>query len=159
MALAGISSVGVKFGYAVETEAGVQPTVFNLLTRINQIGGISIDTESIDASALEDEIEKMIAGRGSTGGTFDVTVNLTDDTVAEWQALITAYKAAKAAGKGVWFQTWFPNLENGFFVVAEPPTIIPQPEVDQNGLVTTAMKLTINDYKGMLKKIDMAAAA
>ena len=39
---------------------------------------ITIETETIDASALEDKIERTIAGRGSTGGTFGVTVNVTD---------------------------------------------------------------------------------
>ena len=157
--LSGISTVGVKFGYGVEATAGTKPTAFTLLNRINQIGGIKIDREQIDASALEDEIEQAIAGRGSTGGTFDVTVNLTDDTLDEWKTLIEAYQTAKAAGKGVWFQTWFPNLANGFFVVAEPPTVIPQPEVDQNGLVTVAMTMIINKYHGADTKIDMEAAA
>lgn len=148
MAVAGISTVGALLGYAVETTAGTKPTTFKQLTRINQIGGISIDVESIDASALEDAVERTIAGRGSTGGTFSITVNLTDETLKEWTTLIEAYKTGKAGGKSTWFETYFPALTKAFFVIAEPPTIIPQPDVDQNGLLTVEMTMTINDYKG-----------
>ena len=66
MAAPGISTVGAIFSYAVETTAGTKPSTWTKLTRINAIGGINIETEEIDASALEDEIERSIAGRGST---------------------------------------------------------------------------------------------
>ena len=148
MAAPGVSTLGVLFGYGVETTAGTKPTKFTLLTRINQISGISIDVETIDASALEDEVEKTVAGRGSTGGTFTVTVNVADETLEEWEALIEAYKTGKEGGKSTWFETFIPTLQKAFYVVAEPPTTIPQPEFDQNGLLTVEMTLTINDYKG-----------
>ena len=79
MALAGISTLGITLSYGVETTAGTKPATFNLLTRINAIGGITQDTEQIDASALEDTSSKYIAGRADTGGTVSVTVNLTPD--------------------------------------------------------------------------------
>ena len=54
MALAGVSTIGIEFGYALEATAGTKPAKFKKLTRINSIGGISLETEQIDASALED---------------------------------------------------------------------------------------------------------
>lgn len=153
MAAPGISTVGCILSYGVETTAGTKPTTFTKLTRINAIGGINIDVEEIDASALEDEIEKSIAGRGSTGGNFTVTINVTNETITEWESLISASKTAKTASKNTWFQTTFPNLTKSYFVVAEPPTKIPQPEVAQNGLLTAEMTLTINEYKGLDTKV------
>lgn len=38
MALAGISTIGALFGYAVETTAGQAPTTYKMLHRINSIG-------------------------------------------------------------------------------------------------------------------------
>lgn len=157
MAVPGISTIGAIFSYGVETTAGSTPASFTKLTRINAIGGINIENEQIDASALEDEIEKSIAGRGTTGGNFAVTVNVTDATITEWETLISAAATAKTTGKSVWFQTAFPNLTKSYFVVAEPPTKIPQPEVAQNGLLTAEMTLTINDYKGLSTKIAPAS--
>ena len=63
MALAGISTLGITFGYGVETTAGEKPSAFTQLTRINAIGGITIENEQIDASALEDAVSKRCACR------------------------------------------------------------------------------------------------
>ena len=52
-AKAGISTLGVLFGYGVGKN-GQKPTSFKQLERVNSIGGISLSTEQIDASALED---------------------------------------------------------------------------------------------------------
>ena len=148
MAAAGISTLGITFGYGTETTAGTKPTSFKQLTRINALGGINIEPEQIDASALEDEITRYVKGRADTGGSFAVTVNFTSDTVKEWQDLITAYKAL-SGGKRMWFETIIPGIDNSFFVVAQPPEEIPQPEIGQNELLTVEMNLTIEEYKGL----------
>ena len=148
MAAAGISTLGITFGYGTETTAGTKPTSFKQLTRINALGGINIEPEQIDASALEDEITRYVKGRADTGGSFAVTVNFTSDTVEEWQDLITAYKAL-SGGKRMWFETIIPGITNSFFVVAQPPEEIPQPEIGQNELLTLEMNLTIEEYKGL----------
>lgn len=144
----GINTVGALTGYAIETTPGEKPTTFKMLHRINSSDEISIDTETIDASALEDEIEKSIAGRGSTGGTFGVTVNLTDETLTEWETLISEYQSAKASGKALWYEEYYPALQKAFFTKVEPPTIIPKPAREQNGLLTVTMTMTINEYVG-----------
>lgn len=157
MAAAGISTLGVTFGYGVETTAGEKPTSFKQLTRINAIGGISIEPEQIDASALEDAITRYVKGRADTGGSFSITVNATPETIAEWSALITAY-AALTGGKRMWFETVIPGFEESFFVVAQPPEQIPQPEIGQNELLTMEMPLTIEEYKGMDATVGLTAA-
>ena len=148
MAAAGISTLGITFGYGTEATAGTKPTSFKQLTRINALGGINIEPEQIDASALEDAITRYVKGRADTGGSFAVTVNFTSDTVKEWQDLITAYKAL-SGGKRMWFETIIPGITNSFFVVAQPPEEIPQPEIGQNELLTVEMNLTIEEYKGL----------
>ena len=148
MAAAGISTLGITFGYGTETTAGTKPTSFKQLTRINALGGINIEPEQIDASALEDEITRYVKGRADTGCSFAVTVNFTPETVKEWQDLITAYKAL-SGGKRMWFETIIPGVTNSFFVIAQPPEEIPQPEIGQNELLTVEMNLTIEEYKGL----------
>ena len=148
MAAAGISTLGITFGYGTETTAGTKPTSFKQLTRINALGGINIEPEQIDASALEDEITRYVKGRADTGSSFAVTVNFTSDTVKEWKDLITAYKAL-SDGKRMWFETIIPGVTNSFFVIAQPPEEIPQPEIGQNELLTVEMNLTIEEYKGL----------
>lgn len=154
MALAGLSTLGVKLFYGVETTAGTKPASFTQLTRVNSIGGISQDTEQIDASALEDTSSMYIAGRADTGGTVSVTINLTQDTISEWDTLISAYETAHANNKQMWFEVYSTGLGNdAFFFIAEPPLDLPMPESSQNELWTCEIPLAIVDYKGLDTKV------
>lgn len=146
--VAGISTVGSLTGYAIEETPGQKPSSFTKLNRINASDEINIETENIDASSLEDEIERSIAGRGTTGGTFGVTVNVTDETITEWEKIITDYKAAKAEGKAMWYEEYYPALKKALFTKVEPPAVIPKPAREQNGLLTVTMTMTINEYVG-----------
>lgn len=154
---AGISTLGITFGYGVESTAGTKPSTFTKLNRINNIGGITIEPEQIDASALEDAVTRYVKGRADTGGTFPITVNLTSETKEEWETLITSYKGL-SGGKRMWFETIVPGFEDAFFVVAQPPEQIPQPEFAQNGLLTVEFNLTIEEYKGMDTKVTFTQA-
>ena len=154
---AGISTLGITFGYGVEATAGQKPTAFTQLNRINNIGGISIQPEQIDASALEDFITRYVKGRADTGGSFPITVNFTQETKTEWATLIDAYQKL-SGGKRMWFETIIPGFTESFFVVAQPPEEIPQPEIAQNGLLTVEYNLTIEEYKGMDAKVEFTPA-
>lgn len=149
MALAGVSTLGITFGYGVESTAGSKPSTFKKLNRINSIGGISIEPETIDASAIEDLVERTVAGRASTGGSFTVGVNFTEETLDEWQTLIDAYTTAQDSQKRMWFETVIPGFTKSFFVVAQPPQAIPQPEIGQNELLVVEFTLSIEEYIGM----------
>lgn len=149
----GLSTLNVTFGYGVETVAGTKPASFTQLNRINNIGGISMDVEQIDASALEDTQTKYIAGRADTGGTWDVTVNFTDETAEEWEDLIDAYNTAQASNLNLWFEVILPNQSDAFFVIAQPPQQLPMPEIGQNELLTVDISLTVVEYKGWDTKV------
>ena len=149
MAAAGTSTLGVLGGYALEATAGTKPSAFSLLTRLNAIGGINLDVEQIDASALEDMVSRYIQGRADTGGTFPITVNMTPETITEWQALIAAYTGRSNLELRMWFDIYFPQLNKSFFIVAQPPAQIPMPEVNQNELATMEMNLIIEEYIGV----------
>ena len=150
MALAGVSTLGIKLGWAIGTEL---PSAYQLLTRINAIGGISLETEQIDASALEDYVTRYIAGRQDTGGAFPVTINITDDTIAEWEAVIAAYNA-KTTDEALYLEVWSPYLTKAFFIKAQPPQVLPMSEMAQNELQTVEISLTIEEYLGMSDKVE-----
>lgn len=154
---AGISTLGITFGYGVETTTGTKPTTFTQLNRINSIGGITIENEQIDASALEDMVSRYVQGRADTGGSFAVTVNFTPETKAEWASLIEDYNDL-SSGLRMWFEIIIPGFDEAFFVVAQPPTAIPQPEIGQNELLTVEMNLTIEEYRGMETKVAFATS-
>lgn len=152
MADYGISTLGVTFGYGVETTAGEKPASFTQLTRINDIGEISIDPEEIDASALEDYETHYVPGRATVSESVAITVNRTDATVTEWEALISAYEAL-TGGKKMWFEVITPGITKAEFFVAAPPKILPMPAKSQNGLDTMVINLTLQDWKGLDTKV------
>lgn len=149
---AGIASIGTKLGYGIGT-VDTAPTSFEWLERVNSIGGISLETEQIDASALEDYVSKYVQGRQDTGGTWEVTFNLSNDVVDQLNGLITEYEGL-TAGQKMWFEVWSPYMDNGFFVIAQVPKNIPMPEFGQNSLQTVTMSLTIEEYKGMATAVE-----
>ncbi len=152
MAEAGISSLGTKLGYGVSSR-DTAPTAFEWLERVNSIGGIALSTEQIDASALEDKISRYIQGRQDTGGTWEVTFNISDEVVTQIEGLIEAYQGM-SSGEAMWFEVWSPYMQKSFMVIAQVPENIPMPEVGQNSLQTVAMSLTIEEYKGLMEGVE-----
>ena len=141
MADYGLSTLGVRL-YAAESATGAKVTTasaYSLLTRINSIGEMTMEANSIDASALEDYVTHYVAERSDVSDTFPVTINLTNETEEEWAALL---------GKKVCFLISIPGLTKQIFVIATVPSKLPAPGFDQNGLMTTTINCTTNDFIG-----------
>lgn len=152
---AGVSTLGVKLGYGVGT-VSEKPTTYKQLERVNSIGGITLDTERIDASALEDLVSKYVQGRQDTGGTWEVTFNLSNDVIDQLEGLMSEYKALEN-GQKMWFEVWSPYMDKAFFVVAQVPANIPMPDIGQNVVQTVAIAFTIEEYKGLLEAVEPTA--
>ena len=152
-AVAGLSTLGVTFSYGVETTAGTKPTTFKLLSRINSIGEITVTPEAIDASALEDRQTRNIAGRDTVSDTVTVTVNKTDETIKEWKEVITAYNGL-TGGKRMWFQEITPGITDAEVFVAQPPSKLPITSKEQNGLLTMALNLIVEEMVGTDTKVE-----
>ena len=146
----GISTLKMRLGYAVETIAGTPPTAYTWLQRANSIGSIDLSTETIDASAIEDEITRSIAGRQDTGGEWTFSFNLTNETEPVYQKMLDDAAAGLTENKRTWFTVWSPYLEKAFFIVAQPGGHIPMPSIDQNALLVAELSLAIDEYKGLL---------
>ena len=99
----GISTLKMRLGYAVETIAGTPPTAYTWLQRANSIGSIDLSTETIDASAIEDEITRSIAGRQDTGGEWTFSFNLTNETEPVYQKMLDDAAAGLAENKRTGF--------------------------------------------------------
>lgn len=155
--MARLSTLGVTFGYGIETSAGTKPATFTQLEEASSIGGISLGTEQIDVSALEDYITHYAAGRQDTGGTWEIEFVMDPDkSVSQIKTLYTSSATAKAQGKATWFQVQFPDMSDAFFVVAECGREIPMPEIGQNEAATMSISLIITDYKGLDTKVAWA---
>lgn len=149
-----LTTLGVKFGYGIETTAGNKPTKFTQLERCSSIGGISLETEQIDVSALEDLVSQYAAGRQDTGGTWEVVFNMNQDVITAIRKLYSDSVAARPSNLATWFEVIFPDLQEAFFVVAETGREIPLPEIGQNEAATLPITLIISSYKGLHEKVE-----
>ena len=149
----------MKLGYAVETTAGTRPTSgYTWLERCNSIDAISLDTEQIDASALEDSVSKYVAGRQDTGGTWNISFNCTSEVLTLLTAMITAYTGL-TGGKRLWLEVWSPKRTNGYFVAVQPPITLPSPEESQNSLEVIQLTFTIVSVEGFATGVEPTASA
>lgn len=148
-----LSTLGVTLHYGVETKAGSKPTTFTWLKRCNAIDGISLDTDQIDVSALEDYITQYTAGRQDTGGSWTVTFNMNTDVITAIKKLFSDAKTAKANGFSIWFEIVFPGLSDAFFVIADPGTNIPLPDISQASPATLPISMVVKEYKGLDTKV------
>lgn len=145
---AGVSTLGVTLSYGVEDTAGTKPATFIKLNRINDIAEVTVEPERIDASALEDGETKYVPGRATISDAMAVTVNKTNETVAEWETLISAYQAL-TGGKKMWFQAITPGITKAEFIKAAPPTKLPITAKEQNSLNTMVINLTVEEFVGL----------
>lgn len=145
----GLSTLGIVFSYGVETASGTKPTKFTVLHRCNDIPEITLETETIDASALEDMQSRYIAGRQDTGGEWSPVFNLTEDVITELETMMEAASTGLESGFRTWFQVTVPNLTKSFFVVGQPGSKIPLPAMAQNELLTGSISIAIDEYVGL----------
>lgn len=158
---AGLTSLGVTLGWAMEDTAGVKPTnsgtseAFSQVLRVNSIGGVSVDPEQIDVSAIVDKLTRYKPGRGDSGGTFTIGVNVTQDVITQWKTIISTYynSTSRQAGKRMWWQVTHPDLADSFFIVAAPPEVFPMPETGQNESWTVEINLVVDELKGLSAKV------
>lgn len=154
VAIPGLSTLGIVFSYGVETSSGTKPETFKQLERCSEIAGISLETEQIDVSTLEDFVSRYVAGRQDTGGTWEVTFNITDETIEQLETMMEEAATGMESNYQTWFQVSHPNMSKAFFVIAQPGTQIPLPDMAQNEALTGAISLVISEYKGLDAKVE-----
>lgn len=145
--IAGVSTLGIKVAYGIETVAGTKPETFTWLPRCTSIGEISLDQEDLDASAIEDYITRYIDGRMDTGGDWTLTFNLTSETKTGLKTMMSASATAKASNLRTWFEIYTPDETDAIFVVGRPGTKLPLSAINGNEVRTVDINITIDEYK------------
>lgn len=151
--VAGLTTLDARFSYAIETTSGTKPDAFTVLQRATSIGDISLSTEQVELSAIEDAIKRYGAGQQDSGGTIDVTFNVSNEVITQLSTLFSSSKTAKDSDKATWFQLSHTSLDQAWFFTAECPRAIPMPSTETNAAWQIAVSLIISDYKGLDTKI------
>lgn len=128
-----LSTAGIKLKYAVETTKGTRPTSgYTALTGAKSTPSLNPSPDTLETTTLDElEYKTYIDGLKDLGGALEFTFNLTQDLVDEWDALMTAYEAAKAEQKATWFVIDIPGLTKAFYFTGNPSSMgIPETSVN-----------------------------
>jgi hypothetical protein len=152
MAISGLSTLGVTVwqAEAADNAKVTEASSYSRLTRINEIGEADVSPEAIDSSALEDLVTKYVPGRSSVTDSIPFTVNATNETIAEWTAIL---------GKTVCILVDVPGLDKQWFVIVTVPNILPMPSMGQNNLLTMVVNCTVNDFIGLSERVVVDTSA
>lgn len=119
-----LSTAGILVKWAVETTAGTRPTTgYTAFTGVKSIPEFGSEPNQLDCTPLEETAyHRYIPGLKDVGGAVGLTVNDYDDFRTSWNAMMTAYETAHAAGKELWIEYYVPGLttEPSFYYSATP---------------------------------------
>ena len=143
MAGIALSTAGVKLWYAVETEKDKRPTTgYTHIPDIKEIPDFNPEPETHEATDLEEtEYKFYVAGLKDVGGALGFLANFTEKLQTEWEGIVTAYEAAAAEGKRMWFQISHPKLPKALFFTGEPAAM-GLPGMSVNGVLETTVYIT-----------------
>jgi len=139
-----LSTIGVIFGWGVETTAGEKPATFKEIEECISIGGVSVTSDKLDATTLKSTKKKYIKGHEDTGGELPTTFNYTDTFEEQWNEMYAAYETAKESGLAMWFTAYHPSKKNANFYVVEPGSI-PTPEYAVGNVLQVTISNTLID--------------
>jgi len=136
-----LSTAGITLSWKEEATAGTRPTTgYNILEGLKEIPDLAPAPESLETTTLDaTEYKTYINGLKDLGGALGFMFNMTQAFITDWDALITAYGTAKAAGKEVWFKIYVPGLTKAVYFTGIPS------ELGMPGVSVNAV-LEINAY-------------
>lgn len=156
MAAQALSTIGIVFGWGVETTAGQKPTSFKEIEECISIGGVEKTSDKLDATPLKSKVKKYVKGHEDTGGELATTFNYTDTFEEQWNEMYAAYETAKKNGLATWFTAYHPSKKNANFYIVEPGTI-PAPEYAVGNVLQVTISNTLVDLPDVSAAIEPTA--
>lgn len=141
---AALTTIGMIFGWGVETTKGVKPTEFKEIEECISVGGAGVSVESIDVTCIKRTRKKYKKGLEDAGDNLPVTFNYSDEFLKQWGEMVTASKEAAKNGLATWFTLYHPEREKACFYIVEPGNP-GKPEVGVGGAYQVEVGNTLVD--------------
>ena len=139
-----LSTAGIHLKYAVEETAGTRPTSdYTDLLGVKSTPSLNPAPETLETTDLnQKEYKTYVDGLKDLGGALEFAFNLTQVFIDNWDALMTAYEAAKTTGKSVSFLIDIPGLTMGWYFKGNPSSL-GLPETTVNSVLETVAYITL----------------
>lgn len=121
MARIDLSTIGVRLGYAVESESGVKPSKFEWIKGAKSLPEVNSAPETIESTTFDElQFRTYIDGLQDTGGALAIGMNQTEELITEWEKIYQAYSDGKESNLSTWWVFWHPGLTKSFFFRGNP---------------------------------------
>lgn len=141
-----LSTIGVRFYYAVEATKGTRPTTkssYTELVGVKSIPSLNPTPDNLETTTLnETEYKTYIPGLKDLGGALEFTFNMSQELKDAWDALVTADTAARASEKSTWFYVEVPGLTQGLYFTGQP-SAMGMPEIGVNAVLEVSNSVTV----------------
>lgn len=116
-----LSTAGIQLLYGVEATAGTKPAAFKRIKGAKSLPEVNPEPETMETTPLDaTEWKTYIDGLKDIGGALQITFNQSEEFMTTWDALMTEYATAKAAGEQLWWEFLVPGLTKAFFFRGNP---------------------------------------
>lgn len=145
-----LSTIGVKFGWALGTLTEAPTGNWEQIEECISIAGVEVTQDKLDATPLESSRKKYIAGHEDTGGELQTVFNDSDTFDAQWKKMLTAY-STRDSGKVMYFCAFHPSKDNMDIYIVEPGSL-PRPEYAVGNVLQYTITNTLVDLPEPIAK-------
>ena len=128
-----LSTAGIRFGYAYETQSGEKPSAFINIPNPKSTPDMNPEPNALDITSLNDtEWKRYMEGLKDFGGSLAFTIGMSKELLSSWNTIVETTKTNEATGKRTWFVLYHPGLEDSFFFTGDPSKLgFPEAAVDE----------------------------
>lgn len=138
-----LSTIGVKFSYAVETVAGQRPTAgYKHIPDIKSIASFNPEPNTADTTTFDNkEYTSSIPLLKEMGGALPFDANFTQELFDLWDSMVDEYEAAIVDKKQTWYCVDIPGFNESAYFTGSPARM-GIPEMSANSELSTTVYVT-----------------
>lgn len=152
MAGLALSTMGVKFGWALGTLEKAPTEKWEQIEECISIGGVELSQDKLDATPLESHTKKYIAGHEDTGGELQTVFNNSNTFDEQWEKMTKAYES-KSENQVMYFCAYHPSKKNMNIYIVEPGEL-PAPEFAVGNVLQYSINNTLVDLPKPIPKVE-----
>ena len=154
----GVTSIGGTLSYAIPTTPGVVPTTagsFVELARIAELPELNEEASQVDLTAIKDSSKRYGLGRTDNGGSYSVTVLVSNDTIAQWEAVQTDQDDGNGGERDLCFQITLPDMTKSWFIFGRVPQKLSIPNITNgDDAVQINVPIIVSKNHGLDTKVE-----
>jgi len=116
-----LSTIGARFGYAIEVSAGTRPSSFTNIPNPKSIPEFNPEPNMGETTSLNNtEYTSYIPLLKDLGGALAIGIGMSQQLLTSWNAMCDSAATAEASNKRTWFCIYHPGLDKSLVFTGKP---------------------------------------